>query len=641
MTVTALSPHLCELTPLILRHVRRFRPVDFVCLKAAVERLVEEGKAEDLLLLLRLGADVNEVFEETPSLFEGSSTPPGSVLHYAAERGSVEGVRILLNLGAFVDLKSGKGWTALHVASFHARPKVVRFLLKQKADKDMTTTERKSGIFGTVKRKTALMLACENKSKQAWLTVFEVLVEGKADVNIVDGDGRTALTYASECGSVEVVKLLLTHAADVNSRDKERQTVLLWGVRSGVPEVVRLLLEGGTKTDVLERGGWETELICASAKGFTDVVKVLLGGGANVNGLNRFGETALMHACMKGNEEVVRVLLEHRGGKWGRGKADVHAKDEEGKTTLMLVTRNRKDEMPVSVYASIVKALLKAKANMNAADGSGRTALMFASMLGDAEAAEVLIGLGAKVNCQDTDEGWSALMHACVKGDSHVGCVQTLLQGKADVNQTNSEGYSALSLAAFHLSFPIKLRGQTGVFEALIEGKADVNLASQNRATPLMHVAGWGNTKGVQLFIKARAELNAVECSHKTALCLASMNGNDAAVSMLLEAGAKVDIPDEEGITALIWASFQGHTRIVRALIKAKADIEAVNKEGKTALIYASSNRKDQTVEALVEAKANVEAVDKEKGTALTYATEKGHSKVVELIQNELKRLTD
>ncbi|CAG11498.1 unnamed protein product, partial [Tetraodon nigroviridis] len=54
----------------------------------------------------------------------------------------------------------------------------------------------------------------------------------------------------------------------------------------------------------------EDELTAAAAKGDTAQVRLLLGAGAQVNGVNRFGRTALQ-VMMMGSTSVAQVLLDH------------------------------------------------------------------------------------------------------------------------------------------------------------------------------------------------------------------------------------------------------------------------------------------------------------------------------------------
>ncbi|XP_071742144.1 probable E3 ubiquitin-protein ligase XBOS32 [Rutidosis leptorrhynchoides] len=77
------------------------------------------GHVDSLLLLIDLGASVNEVTVEdgtTIDLIGAGSTP----LHYAACGGNAQCCQILIGMGASIDAENAKGWTPLDVArSWH------------------------------------------------------------------------------------------------------------------------------------------------------------------------------------------------------------------------------------------------------------------------------------------------------------------------------------------------------------------------------------------------------------------------------------------------------------------------------------------------------------------------------------------
>lgn len=81
--------------------------------------------------------------------------------------------------------------------------------------------------------------------------------------------------------------------------------------------------------DAFPRKGYEkgtTALMLASMKGQERIVRTLIENGADVNLQNSKGATALMTASMKGHKDVVRILIENG--------ADVNARLSKGKTAL-------------------------------------------------------------------------------------------------------------------------------------------------------------------------------------------------------------------------------------------------------------------------------------------------------------------
>ncbi|KAI5785392.1 hypothetical protein FPQ18DRAFT_87085 [Pyronema domesticum] len=99
--------------------------------------------------------------------------------------------------------------------------------------------------------------------------IVRILLERGVDVNLADGNNRTALSWASENGHDSVVKLLLqADGIDINSKDSEYdRTALSWASENGHDSVVKLLLQAdGIDINSKDDDG-ETALSLASLYG--------------------------------------------------------------------------------------------------------------------------------------------------------------------------------------------------------------------------------------------------------------------------------------------------------------------------------------------------------------------------------------
>jgi ankyrin repeat protein len=156
------------------------------------------------------------------------------------------------------------------------------------------------------------------------------------------------------------------------------------------------------------------------------VKRLLLFEGADVNAVDKhFGTTALTHAFLNGNREMMRELL------W-RG-ARVNERLSYRQTALMRL----QEETP----AEAVRDLLDAGAKVNLRDEDGNTALMLAAGQGRADVVELLLKAGAKINVRNK-EGQTALMKAASSGSAET--VRLLLQAGADLATRDAEGHTAL-----------------------------------------------------------------------------------------------------------------------------------------------------------------------------------------------------
>ena len=166
------------------------------------------------------------------------------------------------------------------------------------------------------------------------LTVVKTLVGGKADINLKDNNGYTALFHAIEGRYDEVSKFLLQQSAiDLNARGKNGVTALISYVWREDTEMVPKLIERGADVNLSDADG-DTALHGAAQNGNVDIAQQLLAKGADINAKNKAGGTPLMWAAVYGNEQVAQLLLQHN--------ATPNLKDNDGMTALDWAVKNNR-----------------------------------------------------------------------------------------------------------------------------------------------------------------------------------------------------------------------------------------------------------------------------------------------------------
>jgi ankyrin len=261
------------------------------------------------------------------------------------------------------------------------------------------------------------------------------LLRKKADVNAAEGDGSTALLWASYQDDIESADLLIRSGAKVNAANDLGVTPLWAASQNGSAAMVGRLLEAGAKPNLALLAG-ETPLMVAARSGYPEVAGQLLAKGANVNAKGARSQTALMWAVAEKHPEVVKVLLEH--GADIRARSDVWSEmmavpphgylgynrqiPHGGETALMFAAR-------VGDLAS-AKLLVAAGANVNDADAWGVSALVLAGHSGYREFSEFLLGKGADPNAAAA--GFTALHEAIMRRDEEIA--GALLDHGADPN---------------------------------------------------------------------------------------------------------------------------------------------------------------------------------------------------------------
>jgi hypothetical protein len=158
------------------------------------------------------------------------------------------------------------------------------------------------------------------------------LIAAGADVNVLDKEyNSTPLAEAVERGNQEMVEALLSARADVDMENSTGDTAILSLGGQSTGEIVRALVAAGAKiNDCNDDGG--TPLQIAATLNNTELLQTLIGLGANLNDRNNAGQTALMLAAREGRLENVRALLD--------AGASPYVKDSEGWTALKYARDN-------------------------------------------------------------------------------------------------------------------------------------------------------------------------------------------------------------------------------------------------------------------------------------------------------------
>jgi ankyrin repeat protein len=242
------------------------------------------------------------------------------------------------------------------------------------------------------------------------------------------------------------------------------------------------------------------------------------------------------------------------------------------------------------------------------------SSLVDAVKSGDRTAAVTLISQRADVNAAETD-GTTALHWAVHHGDLEL--TQRLIRAGAKVNVKNDYGSTPMSEAA--------VLGRADLIEALLTAGADVESPNADGQTALMVVARTGRVDAARLLLKYGAKVNTVEqWRGQTALMWAVAQKQPAMVAELVKAGADVNARstvnnwDRQvtaepraiyrpagGLTPLLYASREGCVECARLLVEAGADLSLADPENISPLLMAVINGQWDTAQYLIKKGAN------------------------------------
>lgn len=245
-----------------------------------------------------------------------------------------------------------------------------------------------------------------------------------------------------------------------------------------------------------------------------------------------------------------------------------------------------------------VRTLIQQKADVNAPQVDGTTALHWAVQSDDIETARLLIRAGAGVKAANR-YGVTPLSLACTNGSAAM--VNLLLKAGAEANVTLPGGETALMTCA--------RTGRVEAVNALLASGAVVNAKeSERNQTALMWAAADGHADTVKILLEAGADAGHRLDSGFSAFLLAVREGQQDVVSVFLKAGANpnetVQLPQvtgrklnagraapRVGSSALHLAVGNAHFQLAALLLDAGADPNAIG-PGYTPLHMISHVRK-------------------------------------------------
>ncbi|KAM0530870.1 hypothetical protein ACHAQF_008805 [Verticillium nonalfalfae] len=344
---------------------------------------------------------------------------------------------------------------------------------------------------------------------------------------------KDAFRFAAGDGCDAVVEVLIEYASrDGNAAKVEWPDNLLSQLSDlGRHDHLRRLLALGLSPDPKDSHTMEpyfpSPLSVALSGPHLEATKVLVDAKADILAVGKKGARPLTVACLVGDPEIVRLLIE-------KG-AEIEAQDE-----------------------------------------NGVTALQGATDWGRLKAVEVMLAHGADHSYGQTDDKeansttWKPIVQA--SQNNYAKIVALLLSKGADANANGPSG-CALYLAA--------RGGHVDVCKMLLENGAVANVSTTEFASPLSVAVETGKLELVQLLLDHGAEIEAVfkgtgdDDTKDTPLTIAARQGLTEIVELLLERGANPNHYEGDLDPPLYLASWRGHVLIVKMLLEKGADPNA------------------------------------------------------------------
>jgi ankyrin repeat protein len=242
----------------------------------------------------------------------------------------------------------------------------------------------------------------------------------------------------------------------------------------------------------------------------------------DVNTSQADGVTALHWAAHWNDPDIATLLI--------RAGANVNAANDLGVTPLSLACLNGSSAM--------VEMLLKAGANPNATMPSGETALMTCARTGSLDAVKSLLARGPDGQAKEKERGQTALMWAAA--ENHADVVKALVESGADVNARTKGGTES--------------RGGEDAASKRPQTYLRSGIASAGY-TPILFAARTGAMDAARVLLDRGAKVNDVASDGTTPLLIATHQGHWELAHFLLARGADPNLDGGAGFLPLHWAS--------------------------------------------------------------------------------------
>ncbi|XP_067928574.1 inversin-like [Watersipora subatra] len=169
--------------------------------------------------------------------------------------------------------------------------------------------------------------------------------------------------------------LLAVDDVSVRQQKTPIKTALHQAVADGRIHQARLLSASTRDIDIKDLNGWTPLMLTCSAKKDQvgkRMMTIFLEKGAKVNSSDKMGRTPLMIACLSGNEKIVRKLM-------ADDNLEISAQDSDGNTALIHAAMKRNTD----ILRLLLRKTLASKVSVDTRNHMGYTALLLSCKLGN------------------------------------------------------------------------------------------------------------------------------------------------------------------------------------------------------------------------------------------------------------------
>jgi ankyrin repeat protein len=384
----------------------------------------------------------------------------------------------------------------------------------------------------------------------------------------VDWTPETRFLNAVVTGDAAAIRALAADGVSVEAADKYGEPALHLAARLEQPVSVRALLELGA--DITSRGPTGKTVVhylAAYAKTLPLLERVV-HLGAEVDDRDKFGQTPLMTAVLRGHVRGARALL-------ALG-ADPLMRDDTGGTVVYHFVAGTYGFRPGESHTeqlALLRDLMARGVDPNVSGPYGKTAVTVAAEKGLSDVLDVLRNGGGAMSAPDPS-GLTPLQTAAVNGHRHDAMALLRAPG------TPLDFFSAVALG---------LESQVVEFLAADPALARAVLAPL-RTSALSLAIRFGHAAIVRRLIASGADPNAPTLWTSSLHSAIRHLPDPAIVRLLIEHGATLDAGDGDNNTPLNFAARDNRLDLAAILLEAGAGPNAETERGYRVMQFARSD---------------------------------------------------
>jgi len=488
----------------------------------------------------------------------------------ALEANKFPAAQLLLKAGANINEKTPEGTPILIKAIESKRDDIIRFLLDNKADAGVTSSNGadclrlavSQGLTSTVDHLCKLGAQLDSPDPETKLPpIWTALTrDDYATASVLIANGCDVEGYAPNSEN-SCLETMLLRAVDMND---QKAAVFLIKNGCNVNATRKPLDENAPSPDIDFK---QTALHMSVQWCLKDVTAALVANSnCKIDAQDSDGRAAVHFAVINEDYETLNLLLAHPDPSF------LSCKDKYGMSPLAHAMKKGNNKAAEAICRRLPHAALQV-------NGKGENLLHTVIKSEDFESVLFLLGLQIDVNIPVQNNERLTALHLCAEVGNEM-IMRNLILAGAEVNAQSIEGLTSLHVAAG--------KNHSELVRILVENGADPNISDEDGNNPLHFAVTKGSLESVQVLLtESSVDPVAMNKKKQNILHLCAITLGPGSVEMFrlimeLIPNYPLEVQDLYGNTMFLLAFINGNGDLCRLALKYGACLATTNHTGQS-----------------------------------------------------------